>query len=208
MSTTKEVSVVLMGCGLVGKAVLRMINRVNAAAVPNVTFTVKAVAESDALIACSTGLDIESVLKHIEASGRLMTYKSKGVTVLPVPDSLADDGQLVDVVDAAKSILVDCTAASSTISQLKTWVAAGGAVTLANKKPLTGPGDDFDFLVGANGESCGYESTVGAGTPFVAVSFWNIYRIQILMPELQFPLCILVMNRHQVHGVAECGYQG
>jgi len=42
---------------------------------------------------------------------------------------------------------------------------------MANKKPMTGPQADFDYMNSADMQArCGYESAVGAGTPFVATT--------------------------------------
>jgi homoserine dehydrogenase len=86
-----------------------------------------------------------------------------GTAVLPADKLLA---QLPGL--SAHSILIDCTATASVVPHMVQWVAGGGSVVMANKKPLTGPQADFDALVSASGDTCGYESTVGAGTPFVA----------------------------------------
>lgn len=92
-----------------------------------------------------------------------MSGQPPGTAVLPADKLLA---QLPGL--SAHSILIDCTATASVVPHMVQWVAGGGSVVMANKKPLTGPQADFDALVSASGDTCGYESTVGAGTPFVA----------------------------------------
>jgi len=64
------------------------------------------------------------------------------------------------------SIVVDCTAADSCQRFLLQQSKAQGAVVCANKKPLTGTYSDFQILT-QNADLFGYESTVGAGTPFI-----------------------------------------
>jgi homoserine dehydrogenase len=64
---------------------------------------------------------------------------------------------------------VDCTATDAVTPLIRQWMEGGGGVALANKRPVSGPQADFDaFTSPAAGPRFGYESTVGAGTPFVA----------------------------------------
>lgn len=123
-------------------------------------------AESDAAVISSSpaGLSYNDVVEHKRGGSRIATFvPPDDADVVDAPSFMA---KLPDL--APRSILVDCTAVASTTAPMVAWVASGGAVVLANKKPLTGPQADFEKLVAKSGDTCGYESTVGAGTPFVA----------------------------------------
>jgi len=71
---------------------------------------------------------------------------------------------------AAKgAVMVDCSATDKTTPLLRSWLAKGGGVVMANKKGLSGPMEDFaDITSPENEPRARYESSVGAGTPFVA----------------------------------------
>ena len=67
------------------------------------------------------------------------------------------------------TLTVDCSASDNTIDALLAAVEKGGGVTMANKKPLCCPLPSFTRLLSPAVRSrCRYESTVGAGTPFIA----------------------------------------
>lgn len=92
-----------------------------------------------------------------------MAAQPAGTAVLPAAKLLDELGGL-----ATHRILIDCTATAATTPHMVQWVKEGGAVVMANKKPLTGPQADFTAMVSPQGDTCGYESSVGAGTPFIA----------------------------------------
>ena len=70
---------------------------------------------------------------------------------------------------AKGAVMIDCSATDATTPLLRSWLAKGGGVVLANKKPLSGPMADFEDLSAPEHEPrARYESAVGAGTPFVA----------------------------------------
>ena len=67
------------------------------------------------------------------------------------------------------TVTVDCSASDGTIDALLATVEKGGGVTMANKKPLCCPLPAFTQLLSPAVRSrFRYESTVGAGTPFIA----------------------------------------
>lgn len=161
----------LLGCGLVGKAVLRQLLALNGSH-PSLRFVVKAVAESDVSIlraADGGAVDIASLVEFKSGEGaRLKDYTGAGVTKLPSADLLGSILGLPDI-KGKRGVMIDCTASAGTAAIMQPWVEAGGVAVMANKKPLTGPLADFRALVSpAFRGSVGYESAVGAGTPFVA----------------------------------------
>ena len=68
----------------------------------------------------------------------------------------------------SRTVTVDCSASDNTIEALLAAVDKGGGVTMANKKPLCCPLSAFTRLLSPEVRSrFRYESTVGAGTPFI-----------------------------------------
>lgn len=162
----KQVGVVVLGCGNVGATVLRRLET-NAAFYKsrfNVVFNVNAVSDSTGAVVSASKdshLNVGEVLEW-KTSKRTMSTHQFGVASGKELDrrlrSLAGKDQ----------ILVDCSATDSTTELLADWVKSGGGIVLANKKPLTGAYENWERLMAGN--RCGYESTVGAGTPFIAAT--------------------------------------
>lgn len=66
-------------------------------------------------------------------------------------------------------VMIDISATDATCSALVAALQQGGGVVLANKKPLSVDQQVFDALTHPSAAGrVGYESTVGAGTPFIA----------------------------------------
>jgi len=169
--------VVLLGCGGVGRYLLRHIVSCRPLhANQGVAIRVVGVADSSSLLVAddvsSSGLD-DALLTHLRAA------KSAGSPL----SSLLGQGnyQLFrnpearsKVIDAATTlgrttglVLVDCSATYDTVSLMKDAVDHGCCIVLANKKPLTGAYEDFQILV-SNFRRIRFESTVGAGLPVIA----------------------------------------
>ncbi|CAN6373929.1 unnamed protein product [Urochloa humidicola] len=169
--------VVLLGCGGVGRYLLRHIVSCRPLhANQGVAIRVVGVADSSSLLIAddvhSSGLD-DALLTHLCAA------KAAGSPL----SSLLGQGQCQlfqnpearsKVIDAATTlgrttglVLVDCSATYDTVSLLKDAVGHGCCVVLANKKPLTGAYEDFQKLV-SNFRRIRFESTVGAGLPVIA----------------------------------------
>ena len=71
-------------------------------------------------------------------------------------------------VDSA-TLLIDCAATPLTLPALLLTLTRGGGITGANKQPLCTPLPSFTTLLSPlHRARVRYESTVGAGTPFVA----------------------------------------
>jgi len=78
-------------------------------------------------------------------------------------------GGLEDIVDIAgreDAIVIDVTATEETAPALQLALDRGYGAVLANKKPLTGPIEQFRALTSSG--RLRYESTVGAGVPVIA----------------------------------------
>ena len=74
-------------------------------------------------------------------------------------------------IGSSPRVLADCTASGSTSELLTQMLAQGGGVVSANKRPVSGPFEDFEALRRAEGEGSGalvFEATVGAGLPVLS----------------------------------------
>jgi len=161
------VKVVVLGCGTVGSAVLK---RLQAAAIHHslnygVTFQLVAAADSSGAVFWqeSAPLLYDDVLRWKEQKKPFASH------VLGMSrESHKMHGKLMDLA-RGDTILVDCTATDLVTPLLKAALSSGAGVVFANKKVLTGPQDTFDYMTSKeNRGRCKFESSVGAGTPFIA----------------------------------------
>ncbi|XP_039823752.1 bifunctional aspartokinase/homoserine dehydrogenase 2, chloroplastic-like isoform X3 [Panicum virgatum] len=169
--------VVLLGCGGVGRYLLRHIVSCRPLhANQGVAIRVVGVADSSSLLVAddvnSSGLD-DALLTHLcaakSAGSPLSSLLSQGnYQLFRNPEARSK------VIDAATTlgrttglVLVDCSATYDTVNLMKDAVGHGCCIVLANKKPLTGAYEDFQKLV-SNFRQIRFESTVGAGLPVIA----------------------------------------
>uniref|UniRef100_K3YDT6 Homoserine dehydrogenase n=1 Tax=Setaria italica TaxID=4555 RepID=K3YDT6_SETIT len=170
--------VVLLGCGGVGRYLLRHIVSCRPLhANQGVAVRVVGVADSSSLLVAddvhSSGLD-DALLTQLcaakAAGSPLSALLGQGhCQLFQNPEARSK------VIDAATTlgrttgclVLVDCSATYDTVSLLKDAVDHGCCIVLANKKPLTGAYEDFQKLV-SNFRRIRFESTVGAGLPVIA----------------------------------------
>ncbi|XP_039798211.1 bifunctional aspartokinase/homoserine dehydrogenase-like isoform X2 [Panicum virgatum] len=169
--------VVLLGCGGVGRYLLRHIVSCRPLhANQGVAIRVVGVADSSSLLVAddvnSSGLD-DALLTHLcaakSAGSPLSSLLGQGnYQLFRNPEARSK------VIDAATMlgrttglVLVDCSATYDTVNLMKDAVGHGCCIVLANKKPLTGAYEDFQKLV-SNFRQIRFESTVGAGLPVIA----------------------------------------
>merc|ERR1719272_1041445 len=168
MASVKQVPVVLLGCGLVGKAVLRGFAASNAEFTRrfNISINVVMVTESDAAV--DGDIDPVALATYKDGTGtRLSDYSLHGYKGSVISAADGTDTALGLVTKGA--VMIDCSATDKTTPLLRSWLAKGGGVVMANKKGLSGPMEDFaDITSPENEPRARYESSVGAGTPFVA----------------------------------------
>ncbi|KAL6640504.1 hypothetical protein ACP70R_021627 [Stipagrostis hirtigluma subsp. patula] len=169
--------VVLLGCGGVGRHLLRHIVSCRPLhANQGVAIRVVGVGDSSSLLVAddvhSGGLD-DALLTHLcaakSAGSPLSSLLGQGhCQLFKNPEAQAK------VIDAATTlgrttglVLVDCSATYDTVALLKDAVDNGCCIVLANKKPLTGAYEDFAKLA-SNFRRIRFESTVGASLPVIA----------------------------------------
>ncbi len=160
---TKTISLIQFGFGGVGRAVTE---RVLAAAEPferryGLRLRYVALCDSRGAVINPRGFsqdDLRRFLSVKQARGSLVAAREGRAR-----DNLEE---VIQEADAREAVVIDVTASEETTAALKFALARGHAAVLANKKPLTGPLEDFRDLTKEG--RLRYESTVGAGVPVIA----------------------------------------
>lgn len=174
----KNIPVILLGCGGVGRHLLQHIVSCRSLhAKLGVRLRVVGVSDSKSLLLASDVFTRElddtflNEVSRVKLGGSSLKTLSSFVNECQV---FANSEATRTVIDTAtrlsKStglVVVDCSASSETMEVLNQAVDLGCCIVLANKKPLTAAMDDYDKLV-AHPRRIRYESTVGAGLPVIA----------------------------------------
>lgn len=174
----KNIPVILLGCGGVGRHLLQHIVSCRSLhAKLGVRLRVVGVSDSKSLLLASDVFTRElddtflNEVSRVKLGGSSLKTLSSFVNECQV---FANSEATRTVIDTAtrlsKStglVVVDCSASSETMGVLNQVVDLGCCIVLANKKPLTAAMDDYDKLV-AHPRRIRYESTVGAGLPVIA----------------------------------------
>ena len=163
VSNHRTAQVVLMGVGGVGGDLLRQMLREK-----------ERIAEQYGMAIEITGLmdsksflgEPGSALSHSELSNALRC-KREGKTLSDCGGRQADSLDLaVRPFLGSNTILVDCTATERTVNALSECLRSGGAIALANKKPLTCDLETYQFLT-SNPLKSRWETTVGSCLPVI-----------------------------------------
>jgi aspartokinase/homoserine dehydrogenase 1 len=148
VDSARDVAVVLLGTGVVGGALLRLLATPAAIGVRLV-----GVANSTRQIADAGGLDAQ-------IGARLLADAEPG----------RNDGALLAALEASvasRRVVIDATASGETAARHAEWLAAGYDVVTANKAAAAAPAKVWSALRGAclGGSAYGDAATVGAGLP-------------------------------------------
>ncbi|XP_021892616.1 uncharacterized protein LOC110810684 isoform X2 [Carica papaya] len=173
----KRISLILMGCGGVGRQLLHHIVSCRSLhAKLGVHLRVVGVCDSKSLVVPSNVLKMELhdnfllEVCRIKASGACLSTLS-GSGECQVFIAAKSRTKIIDIAEVlGKSTglaLVDCSASSETIEVLTRGVDLGCFIVLANKKPLTSSMEDYDKLI-SHARRIRHESTVGAGLPVIS----------------------------------------
>lgn len=159
---TQAISVVLLGAGGVGQALLRqmMATRQRHAERLGVRFDVVAVTDRDGVATAESGLTEDALAELIDA-------KAQGARLKDQPNGRVwhGDASLLDEV-AAPAVLVDASATDATIPLLLRARRRHWGLVLANKIPLAGPWETFQEL--ASSPRTRFETTVAAALPVLS----------------------------------------
>ncbi|CAN7067610.1 hypothetical protein IGI04_041086 [Brassica rapa subsp. trilocularis] len=175
----KKISVILMGCGGVGRQLLQHIVSFRSLhAKMGVHLRVVGVSDSKSLVVpvdvLKEELDDEllSVVCRIKSAGSPLTTLDalgKGeYRVFNGSESRRETEEIAQLLGKSTGlVVVDCSASSETVEILMKAVDLGCCAVLANKKPLTSTLEHYDKLV-LDPRRIRHESTVGAGLPVIA----------------------------------------
>lgn len=168
---TRSISLVQLGVGQVGAAVVDLVQRQAARWQARYGFSVSyaALADSHGFALVTRDAEGDATVARIAAGQRPSSLPG----ALPA-------ARWADVLDAALAgvqapddlVVIDCASGAATTPMLVAARAAGASAVLANKDPLTGPHAQYaallggvDGATGAAGGSLGVSATVGAGLP-------------------------------------------
>lgn len=169
----KNIPVILMGCGGVGRQLLQqIISSRTLHANMGIHLRVVGVCDSTSYVLAPdvvlAGFD-DNFLKG------LCQIKSDGLPLRNYMEHGTCEGgsssefmtKLTEIAARLHFVLVDCSASSETTKVIIEVLHLGCCAVLANKKPLTGSLEEFDKLF-LHPRRIRHESTVGAGLPIIA----------------------------------------
>jgi homoserine dehydrogenase len=154
-----QAPVILIGLGNVGRALLRQVVETGPTLVrrTNLNLVPIGLADSQACLLNPDGLPEEALEAALEAKAA-----GRSLNSLPGRCPLSD----LESAFIPGAVVVDLTTSADMVGTLRAALSAGGAVVLANKRPLCGPWAKARFLF--DNANVRYEATVGAGLPVVA----------------------------------------
>ncbi|NLX08076.1 MAG: homoserine dehydrogenase [Chloroflexi bacterium] len=165
MAALRQVPLILLGAGHVGRAFLRQWIRVRAHLAERYTLDLQpvVVADSSGALADWQGFSAETIQAVIDtkAGGQSLASLANAVAGLSAAD-LLEQARANGVGDA---IVVDVTAGEHMTPVLRQALQQGYSLVLANKRPLAGPWPDAQAFF-RSPQVC-FEATVGAGLPVI-----------------------------------------
>ncbi|KAI4386174.1 hypothetical protein MLD38_004129 [Melastoma candidum] len=171
----KEMAVLLIGCGGVGRYLLHhIVSSRSLHAAKGVRLRVIGVCDSKSLVISP---DVTALELDDEFLNEVCRIKSEGASLSNLAGNacvMFEESESKSKVTEAAShlgkskglVVVDCSASTETVEVLSCAVDHGCCVVLANKKPMTSSMEYYDKLVSWH-RRIRYESTVGAGLPII-----------------------------------------
>ncbi|CAH1453426.1 unnamed protein product [Lactuca virosa] len=169
----KNIPIILMGCGGVGRQLLHHIVSCRTLhANKGIHLRVVGIFDSKSFLVVP---DVSSMEFNDTFLMNICQIKSNGLSLQTCVESGKSEAfsspestkKLTDIAARLAFTLVDCSASSETIGTITQAVNLGCCVVLANKKPLTSSMEEFDNLF-LQPRRIRHESTVGAGLPIIA----------------------------------------
>ena len=159
----KQISIIQLGIGGVGRALVRQIlaNREHHVKQLNLSLQYTAIADRAGVFSSSKGIADKTLAELVEV-------KAKGGHLRAAKGGHAWDGNssLLDRCEAANAIVVDVSASEATVPLLRDARRRDRGIVLANKIPLTGPHKIFQELTSSR--KTRFETTVGAALPVIS----------------------------------------
>ena len=151
ISPRDDVAAVLLGTGVVGGALLRLLATPFAAGVRlvGIANSTRQFADADGFAANSAALSLRAAEPGREDDALLAALQQSGAT---------------------RRVVIDATASHATAARHADWLAAGFDVVTANKAAAAGPNETSSALrnASARGGTYGDAATVGAGLPVLS----------------------------------------
>ena len=165
MSSPRQIPVLVLGVGNVGRAFLSQLLHTREALAARYGIELQPVALAD-----SRGTWFDATGLPDEVVNEVIDRKEQGGSLVDLSGAVAgmSVGDLVDEAHAAgleRAILVDTTAADGMEPAMHRALALGYGVALANKRPLAGPLDGARAFFDT--PRVRFEATVGAGLPVI-----------------------------------------
>ncbi len=159
---TREISVVQLGAGGVGQALLRQImaNRPHHAERLGVRFNLAAIADRDGIAVAPSGFADDALRALADAKAQGTSLKD-----LSIGQYWSGDAHVLDEIPSP-AILVDASAADATVPVLLSARERDWGIVLANKIPLAGPWETFEALAAT--PRTRLETTVAAALPVLS----------------------------------------
>jgi len=154
---SRRTSVVLLGVGQVGRALLRLILDRNEKMKNDAVINVVGIADSRAAL-----IDEDRLLQ--ETLGEALRIKEMGGTLEELSGALAPS-EITSALTPG-TILVDVTASNDTAPLLRSALSRGCGIVLANKRPLATAWSKAEAFF--SHPYVRYEATVGAGLPVIS----------------------------------------
>ncbi|VVA35620.1 PREDICTED: bifunctional [Prunus dulcis] len=173
----KNISLILMGVGGVGRQLLQHIVSCRSLhAKQGIHLRVVGVSDSKSLVVASDAFTMELGDTFLMEVCRVKSDGASLSTISGYDESkvFTNSESTKKIIDVAAFLgkstglaLVDCSASSETIPVLTQAVDLDCCIVMANKKPLTSTMEDYDKLI-LYPRRIRHESTVGAGLPVIA----------------------------------------
>ncbi|CAL2257993.1 unnamed protein product [Prunus armeniaca] len=173
----KNISLILMGVGGVGRQLLQHIVSCRSLhAKQGIHLRVVGVSDSKSLVVASDAFTMELGDTFLMEVCRVKSDGASLSTISGCGESkvFTNSESTKKIIDVAAFLgkstglaLVDCSASSETIPVLTQAVDLDCCIVMANKKPLTSTMEDYDKLI-SYPRRIRHESTVGAGLPVIA----------------------------------------
>jgi aspartokinase/homoserine dehydrogenase 1 len=158
LSDRKVLNVFLIGTGLIGKALLKMIDQQYAqlATQNHLEVSLVGVANSKKMLFDEDGINLSGAVNTLLSDGTTMSLHTYVETMLAM--------------NLSNSILVDCTSSEEVAGQYEAILSSNISIVTPNKKANSGPLTRYQKLkstASKRGVKFLYETNVGAGLPVI-----------------------------------------
>ena len=154
----REISVFLVGVGLIGSELLAQFAKIEARSTQKkaTQFVLKGVANSRKMCLTRVGIPFEKAINRLETAE---------------PYDLSEFVEAVKDMRAEGSLFVDCTSSETVVEKYALLLQSGTSIVTPNKRAFSGSRSMYkklQLVSATHFTSCFYETTVGAGLPVLS----------------------------------------